>query len=196
MRVPQIVAVLLAASLAAVPASAATLSLGPSLAVTKPDNPRLDRLFSLLKRESNEQAAARLARDIRRVWLDSGSATIDLLMQWSDDAIKARKYAEALDFLDQVVALAPDYAEGWNRRATVHFLMNDYAESMADIDRTLKLEPRNFGAIAGMAQILEKTGHKKLALKAYERVLAIYPMMRSAQSEVETLTQDLAGEEI
>jgi tetratricopeptide (TPR) repeat protein len=75
-------------------------------------------------------------------------------------------------------------------------MMGDYTMSMADIDRTLQLEPRHFGALAGMAAILKDTGRKELALKAYERVLQVYPMLRSAQSAVETLTQDLAGQDI
>jgi tetratricopeptide (TPR) repeat protein len=157
---------------------------------------RLDKLFAELKREHNEQAADRISQHILQVWLDSGSATVDLLMQWANDAIQAKKYPVALDFLDQIIALDPSYAEGWNHRATVHYMMGDYTMSMADIDKTLQLEPRHFGALAGMAEILKGTGRKELALKAYERVLQVYPMLRSAQSAVETLTQDLAGQEI
>ena len=157
---------------------------------------RLDQLFAELKRERNDHAADRIARQIWQEWLDSGSATVDLLMQWSNDAIQAKKYPVALDFLDQIIALDPGYAEGWNRRATVHYMMGDYTMSMADIDKTLQLEPRHFGAIAGMAEILKDTGRKKLALRAYERVLQLYPMMRSAQSAVEALTQEMAGEDI
>ena len=67
---------------------------------------------------------------------------------------------------------------------------------MADIDQTLELEPRHFGALSGMAQIMKTTGHKELALEAWQRVLEIYPMMRSAQNEVATLSEELAGEGI
>jgi tetratricopeptide (TPR) repeat protein len=172
-------------------------------AVPKAGNPfesahakRLDKLFSELKRERNEHVADRISRQIWQQWLDSGSATVDLLMQWANDAIQTKKYPVALDFLDQIIALDPSYAEGWNRRATVHYMMGDYTMSMADIDKTLQLEPRHFGALAGMAEILKDTGRKELALKAYERALQVYPMMRSAQSAVETLTQDLAGQDI
>ncbi|MGN6771726.1 MAG: tetratricopeptide repeat protein [Rhizobiaceae bacterium] len=157
---------------------------------------RLDKLFAGLKRERNEQAADRISQQIMQVWLDSGSATVDLLMQWANDAIQAKKYPVALDFLDQVIALDPSYAEGWNHRATVHYMMGDFTMSMADIDKTLQIEPRHFGALAGMAEILKDTGRKELALKAYERVLRVYPMLRSAQSAVETLTQDIAGQDI
>jgi tetratricopeptide (TPR) repeat protein len=184
------------------------LAAGPALSVEQNKHPldrppheesaknRLGELFADLKRERNEKAAERIAGRIWQEWFKSGSATVDLMMQWSSDAVEAKKYDVALDFLDQVIVLSPTYAEGWNRRATVHFMMQNYGKSMADIERTLELEPRHFGALSGMAQIMKNTGRKELALQAYQRVLEIYPMMRSAQSEVATLSEELAGEGI
>lgn len=157
---------------------------------------RLDKLFVDLKRERNDKAAERIAANIWREWSDSGSANINLMMLWSQKAIEAQKFDVALDFLDQVTTLDPTYAEGWNRRATVHFMMKSYGKSLADIEQTLRLEPRHFGALSGMAQIMADTGHKPAALEAWQRVLAIYPMMRSAQGEVATLSEELAGEAI
>ena len=161
----------------------------------KPEN-RLDELFSKLKRERNEKAAERIAARIWEEWGHSDSASIDLMMLWSKTAMDSKKFDVALDFLDQVVTMSPSYAEGWNRRATVHFMMENYAKSMADINHTLKLEPRHFGALSGMGQIMKNAGHKQLALEAWQRVLDIYPMMRSAQNEVATLSEELAGEGI
>ena len=166
----------------------------PPVAVTK--EARLDQLFADLKRERNEKAAERIAGRIWGEWFQSGSASIDLMMQWSQKAMDDQKFDVALDFLDQVVTLQPKYAEGWNRRATVHFMMKNYGKSMADIDRTLQLEPRHFGALSGLAQIMAETGHKQSALEAWQKVLAIYPMMRSAQNQVSTLSEELAGEGI
>lgn len=156
----------------------------------------LDKLFADLKRERNPQAADRIAKRIWNEWYKSGSASIDLMMKWSSDAVQAQKYNIALDFLDHVVTLQPDFAEGWNRRATVHFLMRQFGKSMADIERTLELEPRHFGALSGMAQIMKETGRKELALNAWQRVIDIYPAMRSAQDEIATLSEELAGESI
>jgi len=156
----------------------------------------LDKLFSDLKRERNEKAAERIAGNIWNEWFQSGSASIDLMMQWSQKAIENQKFDVALDFLDQVVTLQPTYAEGWNRRATVHFMMKNYGKSMSDIEHTLQLEPRHFGALSGLAQIMALTGHKQSALEAWQKVLAIYPMMRSAQNQVATLSEELAGEGI
>ena len=180
-------------SLAQVTGDRQPLSAAPSDAQMQSS---LDDLFSKLKRERNEAAAQRIAAQIWQDWTDSGSDTANLLMQRADAAMKAKKYNVALDLLDQVVVLFPDFAEGFNRRATVHFMMQDFSKSMTDIARTLELEPRHFGALSGMAGILEATGRKKEALEAYQQVLAIYPMMRSAQAEVAKLSDDLAGEGI
>jgi tetratricopeptide (TPR) repeat protein len=155
---------------------------------------RLDDLFASLKRESNEVKAARIASLIQAQWQNSGSPTIDLMMGWAAKAMEEKKYSVALDFLDQVVVMKPDYAEGWNRRATLNFLVNDYGRSMADIQKTLALEPRHFGAMAGMAAILKDTGRKEAALQAFERVLTVYPMMREAQKQAGELADELTGQ--
>ncbi|PWK58040.1 hypothetical protein [Aminobacter sp. AP02] len=185
-------ALAMAATFPPLPALAQTTG---SSVVTKPDN-QLDSLFAELKRERNEKAAERIASRISENWNRSGSASVDLMMLWSAQAIEAKKFDVALDFLDQVVTLQPQYAEGWNRRATVHFLMRNYRKSMADIERTLELEPRHFGALAGIAQIMATTGHDELALQGWQRVLAVYPMLRNAQNEVSRLSEELAGEGI
>ena len=182
----------------AMPAFAAEPLAKPSAQSGKPatTQEKLDELFASLKKERAEKAAERIAGRIWDQWFHSGSASIDLMMLWSQQAMDAKKFDVALDFLDQVVTLSPKYAEGWNRRATVHFMMQSHAKSMADIDQTLRLEPRHFGALSGMAQILKNSGRKELALGAFERVLDIYPMMRSAQNEVATLSEELTGEGI
>lgn len=157
---------------------------------------QLDTLFAGLKRERNEKAAERIATQIREQWSKSGSSSVDLMMLWAQQAIEAKKYDVALDFLDQVITLEPQFAEGWNQRATVHFMMRNYRKSMSDIEHTLELEPRHFGALAGMAQIMATSGHKEMALRAWQRVLDVYPMLRTAQGEVSRLSEELAGEAI
>jgi tetratricopeptide (TPR) repeat protein len=178
----------------AAPASADDPPAKPPVAVTR--EARLDQLFADLKRERNEKAAERIAGRIWGEWFQSGSASVDLMMQWSQKAMDDQKFDVALDFLDQVVILQPKYAEGWNRRATVHYMMKNFGKSMSDIDQTLQLEPRHFGALSGLAQIMTATGHKQSALEAWQKVLAIYPMMRSAQDQVAALSEELAGEGI
>lgn len=160
------------------------------------ENDRLDELFARLRRESDAEQAKLIADRINAEWRDSGSATGNLLMQWAAEAIAGKNEGLALDFLDQVTVLWPDYVEGWNRRATLHFMMGNLSKSMADINRVLSLEPRHYGALAGMAAILERTGEEELALKAWEQILAVYPANRDAQTKVGELADQLTGRRI
>lgn len=153
----------------------------------------IDRLFADLKRESDAREAERISQRIWARWRDSGSATANLLMQWADKAVTDKNNSLALDLLDQVVVLMPEYAEGWNRRATLHYAMGNHAKSMADINRVLSLEPRHFGAMAGMAAILDAAGNDALALRAWEQMLQVYPANHQAQDKVGELADKLAG---
>ncbi len=83
---------------------------------------RLDKLFTELRRTTDEARARRIASQINTLWSQSGSATVDLLMQWANKAMLEHRYPSAIDFLNEAIALNPDYAEAWNRRATVYFL--------------------------------------------------------------------------
>jgi len=154
---------------------------------------RIDTLFASLKRERNVDKAKGVVAQIWGEWNDSGSATVNLLMQWANEAIAAKRNAAALDFLDQVTILKPDYTEAWNKRATLHYIMGDTRKSMADINQVLNREPRHFGALGGMAGILSENGQEQLALKAWERYLEIYPADRDAQEQVSKLTEKIAG---
>ncbi|MCI5074665.1 hypothetical protein [Oricola sp.] len=162
----------------------------------EPEATRLDELFTKLKKASDSRYAETLANGIWTQWYRSGSATIDLMMGWANDAYEEKKYNVALDFLDQVIIRAPDFAEGWNRRATLHYSMDNFAKSMTDIEKVLELEPRHFGALAGLATILERTGKNEAALKAWMRALDVYPAMQSAQDAVVRLSDELATDQI
>lgn len=162
------------------------------ISASQPANP-IDPLFEALKRERDPDKARGIATQIMTDMNDSGSATVNLLMQWAATAIKEKRNAAALDFLDQVTLLDPAYPEGWNRRATLHYTMGNTRKSMADIAEVLKHEPRHFGAIAGMAGILMEAGKDELALKAWEDYLAIYPADREAQEAVTKLSEKIAG---
>lgn len=155
---------------------------------------RLDELFGDLKRAANSRYAETIANQIWSEWFRSGSATTDLMMHWANEAVERRDFNIALDLLDQVVTRQPDFAEGWNRRATLHFMMDNYAKSMSDIHRTLALEPRHFGALSGMAMILERNGQQSAAREVWLRTLEVYPGMENAQNAVIRLEEDLAGD--
>lgn len=154
---------------------------------------KLDTLFAALKRQRDADKAREIADAIRSEWQVSGSASVDLLMQWAAKAVAASKQPNALDLYDQVIALDPTYVEGWNQRATLHYQMGNYRKSMSDINQVLALEPRHFGALAGMAAILSASGEDALALKAWERFLAVYPAERKAQEQLGEIEEKLAG---
>jgi tetratricopeptide (TPR) repeat protein len=129
-------------------------------------------------------------------YAQSGSDTADLLLQRAHKAIKQKDYDDAEKILDAAVALLPDWAEGWNARATLRYLDDDYDGSMSDIAETLKREPRHLGALSGMAMILEAREKHEDALKVYQRVLAIAPHWRSAEDAADKLKAAIAGQEL
>ena len=153
----------------------------------------LDGMFAALRRERDAKRAARISRSIWREWGRSEDETVNLFTNWATSAMGRKKYNVALDLLDRVTVMAPDFAEGWNKRATLHFMRRDYLKSLADIERTLALEPRHFGALAGMGTILVQMDRKQEALDIWYRALAIYPTMKAAQTAVAKLEEELAG---
>ncbi|WP_026620314.1 tetratricopeptide (TPR) repeat protein [Ensifer sp. WSM1721] len=183
----------LSAPLSGTPLLAAEPSAQAEVASLATSKERLDALFAELKKEGDEEKARQVADRIRLEWQDSGSATVNLLMQWANTAITDDKHAVALDILDQVIVLAPSYVEGWNRRATLHYQMGNYRKSMSDIYRVLAIEPRHFGALAGMATMLETSGKNELAMRAWQQFLDIYPSDRKAQEQLGELAEKLAG---
>ena len=117
-------------------------------------------------------------------------------MQRAADSMTKKDNAAAMDVLDQAIVLDPDYAEAWNRRATLNFTMDQWGKSLADIEQTLRREPRHWGAMMGLAMILEQTGHKEKALATYMKVLDVYPALDSAQKAAGRLADELTGPEI
>ena len=166
---------------------------GDAKTAEKPKEPDLNTLFSMLKTEDSPEARARTAHRIQMRWIRSGSATVDLLMARAAAAIEAKKPELALDLLDAVVRFRPDYAAGWNRRAAAYFMAGDLGKAVVDIERTLALEPRHWGALAGLAAIQKATDEDGAALLTYERILEIYPHEEKAEKAVEELRKSTGG---
>lgn len=156
----------------------------------------LDELFKQLAAADSPDDAKSVAAAIQAVWNRSGSDTADLLTSRAMAAASAGKTDVALEILDHVVEIAPEWAEGWNRRATVRFLADDYDGSMADIDRTLALEPRHFGSLGGLATILRRTGLDKQALEVLRKVIALYPQQPDIQKLIDRMAPDIEGRDI
>ena len=165
----------------------------PEMAPANAASVQLDRLFSQLAQSKTPEDAKVIEDLIWDVWNRSGSISVDLLMDRALEAMAAGDYDNSLTFLDEIVDLAPGYSEGWNKRATVHFLRDDYASALGDLEATLALEPRHFGAIAGLALVLEDLGDKEGALDAYRRVLAVYPYLEGAGEAESRLTVEIEG---
>ena len=169
--------------------------------VTEPEkelsrDERLKALFAELKSADSVRTAKKAAAKITKIWARSGSATIDLLMNNALKAVHKKDYALALDLLDAVIRLKPDFAEGWNKRATVYYLQKDYGRSIADIHETLRREPRHFGAINGLAVIFDQVDDDSRSLAAYRMILELYPLHQGAKKAVEKLTGKTEGREI
>ena len=106
----------------------------------------------------------------------------------------SRDYSAALDLLDQAIVLQPDFPEAWNRRATVHYAEDRYGLAIADVEETLRREPRQFASLMGLAAMQEEFGRDRQALATYRRVLDIYPALKDAQDAVLKLSDALAGD--
>ncbi|PZU20555.1 MAG: hypothetical protein DI589_17535 [Shinella sp.] len=163
------------------------------LAAQPTEDERIDSLLGELKRERDSDKAAVIARRLWGAWNDSGSPTVNLLVKWADDAAKAKRNAAAFDFLDQAAVLEPDSVSVWTKRAVLNHEIGNDKRSMSDLNRVLVREPRHFGALAMMAEILEGSEKTEAALKAWQRYLEIYPADRDAQKKAADLSEKLAG---
>jgi tetratricopeptide (TPR) repeat protein len=117
-------------------------------------------------------------------------------MQRAAAAVQAKDLPLALELLDKVVVIEPDWVEAWNKRATARFMTSDVNGAMADIDRVLKIEPRHFGALSGMGFILEREGLDKRALEVFRHVLTIYPGQPDMKKLVDKLAPEVEGRDI
>lgn len=153
---------------------------------------QLDSLFARLRQpgaDSNE-----VERQIWQLWGASDSPTATILLEQSSRAIDDGAPAEALAMLDRLTGAFPDFAEAWNKRATLYFMMKRYDASLADIARTLDLEPRHFGALSGKGMILMRQKDYAGARAAYEEALAVNPSLeqvKDALKELDRLEQGI-----
>lgn len=156
----------------------------------------LAELYTHLAQSQDATQSAPIAEAIEQLWQQSGSDTIGVLMGRSAKAINDKKNELAMQLLDAVTELAPDYAEGWNRRAYVQYLNNNYEGAVGDLRRALALEPNHFKALEGLARILRDTGQKKAALQAYKQILKINPYQEGAKEAVDELSVEVEGQGI
>ncbi len=159
------------------------------------NNPALDTLFSQLHETTDVVEAASLSREIWQNWYQSDDAEITKLMQQGEMSIRQYKYVDAVRIYSEVIDLAPDYSEGWNRRATAYYLMGEYDLSTEDVVKTLNLEPRHFGALSGQGMIYIQQSRHHQALEYLERALETNPHMIGVKNNIEYV-QKLIDDEV
>lgn len=159
------------------------------------DTAKLDGLFDRLK-TADEAEAGRIETEIWIEWSKSGSPAVDLLLQRGKDAMNLGDPALAIEHFTAVIDHAPDFAEAWNARATAYYMAGEFGPSVADIAKVLTLNPRHFGALSGLAMILEDSGKPERALEVYKAALAIHPHLKGASEAIERLETEAEGQEL
>ena len=159
-------------------------------------DPRLPALFDRLQQAERVDVARVTEMMIWKIWGESGAADLDAQLAEGETAMAAGNFKLARARLDAVIAARPDFAEAWNRRATLNYLAGDYLASLADIEKVLELEPRHFGALSGLGLVNLALEREAAALDAFQRVLSLYPANVSARQNLEAIEQKLRENEI
>jgi tetratricopeptide (TPR) repeat protein len=169
------------------------LGLAATPVLAGPREDQLDKMFARLKDTSSESEASALTQAIWILWTTSEDSNVNDMMRRGIRLMNAQNFGEALDIFDRMVKYAPEFAEGWNKRATVHYMMGNFAESVADIRKTLALEPRHFGALSGLGMINQELERQGDALNAFEEALKVNPYLSGAKQQIQELKKKLQG---
>ncbi len=143
--------------------------------------------------EADPAEALRVERQLQALWRKSGSAAMDLLLKRGRDALEIDDLNAAIEHLTALTDHAPDFAEGWHTRASAFYEAEMFGPALADLERTLALNPNHYNAILGLGAILETFGNPELAYEAYERALAIHPNHEELGEAVERLRPVVEG---
>jgi len=171
----------------------AALFLGAGLALAQDAD--MDELFARLQKADRAEAE-RIERLIVIEWSKSGSPAMDLLLQRGREALDNGDTAVAIEHLTALTDHAPDFAEGWNALATAYYQEGEFGPSVEDIAKTLTLNPRHFGALAGLGMIFEEIGEPEKAVEAYKAALAIHPQMQGVLEAVKRIEAETAGQDL
>lgn len=157
------------------------------------DDPRLDTLFVALGETDDPTDAEPIEAAIVRIWAESDDAINTRLLRQGNDALARGVLSVASISFDHLIDRAPEFAEAWNQRAMLHYLIGDDRAALADIGRTLELEPRHFGALSGLAMIMLRNGQPEAALRSFEAALELHPHLPTAQVYLEPLRELVEG---
>lgn len=159
------------------PLAVNAVTVGPAFAQSGPREDALDTLFGRLRVAPDAATARTLTNEIWLIWTTPTDAALAARMAEVMAMRQNADFTAVMTLLDGIVTDFPDYAEGWNQRATINYLLSNYEQSLEDIDKVLALEPRHFGALVGRAVIYRNQGKLDLALKDMVAALAIHPFL-------------------
>ncbi|MDC3156603.1 tetratricopeptide repeat protein [Pelagibacteraceae bacterium] len=146
-----------------------------NIAIADQNDPRLNNLFKKLNQTESQEEIRELISDIWNIWYEVDDPKVIEYFEKGIQAMNLRNYPLAIRFFNNLIEEDPNFAEGWNKRATVHFMMGNFDKSMNDIIKTLELEPRHFGALDGMGLIFIHQGQFQQAIDVYDKMLEIFP---------------------
>jgi tetratricopeptide (TPR) repeat protein len=175
------------------------ISLGIGLGSAKADqaDPALDELFEVLQSgELSFGEAKGIEARIWTLWLEADSGSAEVLMKDGMQAMRERNLARAEESFTALIELDPDFAEAWNKRATVRFFMGKYGASIDDIKRTLTLEPRHFGAMSGLGLVYDRLGDIDGAAAAFRQTLILNPYQPGVAQRLDAIEQELEENKI
>lgn len=160
------------------------------------DDPRLDTLFDRLHATDDSSEARRLEQLIWSIWLEANDQEHNALMQGGTFLMNSGNLPGAAAAFSRIIEARPEFAEGWNKRATVYYLMGRFDESIADCVKTLELEPRHFGALSGLGLIHSALDDPATALHWFREALKHNPHMRGVAERADELAREVEGEPV
>ena len=169
-----------------------SLFFASNIAFADQNDPRLNNLFKKLNETENQDEIRDLISDIWNIWYEVDDPKVIEYFEKGIQAMNLRNYPLAIRFFNNLIEEDPNFAEGWNKRATVHFMMGNFDQSMQDIIKTLELEPRHFGALDGMGLIFIHQGQFKQAIDVYDKMLEIFPFSVKTMDKKERIQSFLS----
>ena len=158
-------------------------------------SPRLDALFDTLQHSDTTPNQARIVTsEIWKQWIRADNKNAQQLMDKGIQRMNQLALKEAVAVFSELINLKPDFAEAWNKRATVYYMMGEFDKSTADVVETLILEPRNFGALSGQGLIYLQVNRRQAALEWFKKAIAVNPFMDNIRKGIEQLEEEFKGE--
>ena len=153
---------------------------------------RLPNLFQELYDSTNDSQINQITRKIWNIWHETNDIKIEADFYRGMESLRTRDFIMSIAFFTRVIEEKPNFAEAWNKRATVYYMMGDFDKSMHDINETLKLEPRHFGAMDGMGLIFIHLHQYEKAIKIYEQMLEIFPNNQTIKNKKKLMEENLS----